>query len=63
MEAHQERVVEEKTELDYKMAKLGKYFESSSFNFLPKHEKLLLRNQFAVMEKYSDILGDRIKSF
>ena len=64
MQPHQQRVVDEKTELDDKLTKLNQFItESPIFTNLDDREKSRLIAQKAHMEGYSDILGERIASF
>lgn len=64
MEAHQQRVVDEKTELDEKLAKLSSFINDSPiFPKLPIDEQARLYRQQAVMATYSEILGQRIAAF
>ena len=64
MQPHQQRVVDEKAELDDKIVKLD-YFTQTSPHWagLPQEEKDRLTEQLAVMQKYSDILAARIAAF
>ena len=66
MQPHQERVVNEKRELDEKLAKLKAFcFGESNAIFRGLHpiDRNLLEDQFTVMERYSSILDSRIKRF
>lgn len=63
MLAYQERVVEEKQELDKKIDALGKISKTAFFSTLPKPEQDRLQRQFHVMQEYSVILGERIAAF
>lgn len=61
---HQERVVEEKRELDEKLSKLGDFItESPIFGKLDTDEQIRLRRQYGIMSQYSEILAQRIESF
>lgn len=61
---HQQRVVDEKEELDAKRSKLGDFIASSPiFANLPSDERGRLVAQFRVMTEYSVILRDRIEAF
>ena len=60
---HQQRVVEEKRDLDEKLAKLGAFFDTPIFAGLDEGEKGRLELQEEVMTKYSVILGQRISAF
>ena len=63
MEAHQERVVEEKTELDTKLGKLRNFLQAETFDQLDKAEQDRLRRQSLIMGEYSDVLQERISAF
>ncbi len=63
MQPHQQRVVDEKTELDAKLTKLKAFFDSETFTGLDNAEMARLREQAYVMGKYSQILGERIAAF
>ena len=60
---HQQRVVEEKYELDEKLGKLLSYFQSEIFSSLPDAERSRLRNQARFMDGYSAVLKERIVAF
>lgn len=64
MQPHQQRVVDEKSELDDKLGKLGVFIESSPiFAVLPDDERERLVRQKSCMGEYSEILGERIAAF
>lgn len=63
MQPHQQRVVDEKKELDTKWLALTAFTTSDIFNSLSEYERGLLRDQAAVMKTYSDILAERITTF
>ena len=60
---HQQRVVDEKRELDEKISKLGPFLNSSIFKSLDGDEQERLCDQYEVMQVYSNILRDRIAAF
>ena len=60
---HQQRVVDEKMELDTKLNKLGEFLETEIFKNLQKEDKELLKEQYDIMFNYSSILNRRIKRF
>lgn len=61
---HQQRVADEKTELDKKIDDLRKFINKNPFYItLPEVERYQLLAQHGVMLHYSSILGDRIKAF
>jgi hypothetical protein len=59
----QQRVVDEKTELDSKLSKLKEFIASKAFVELDGVDKNLLEKQSFTMREYSIILGERIKLF
>lgn len=63
MEPYQQRVVDEKNELDTKRGNLMAFFSTSVFLRLDQGEKDRLRTQHLVMGIYSDILNQRIEAF
>ena len=63
LQPHQQRVVDEKNELDTKRDKLGEFFKMTVFFELPESEKDRLRTQYSIMGIYSEILGQRISAF
>ena len=63
LQPYQQKVVDEKTELDEKRTKLDAFFDNPIFLQLPQDEQNRLRRQDAVMKEYSGILGDRITAF
>lgn len=64
LKPHQQRVVEEKAELDIKATALSKFIgESSIFPTIDTAEQERLKEQCEVMWKYSEILGARIAAF
>lgn len=64
LQPHQQRVVDEKSELDAKLTKLADFIVSSPiFKALPGDEKQRLYRQHVAMRAYSTVLGERIKAF
>jgi hypothetical protein len=63
MEAYQERVITEKTELDQRIEKLQAFSGSDKYADVPSEERERLFRQLHVMEQYSGILGERIAAF
>lgn len=63
MQLHQVRVVNEKNELDEKLAKLNAFFTTETFLALDAGEKRRLYIQEHVMTQYSAVLADRIAHF
>lgn len=61
---HQQRVVDEKKELDKKLGKLKAFIETNTrFAGLPVDERRRLNRQCDVMAEYSSILSQRIAAF
>jgi hypothetical protein len=63
MEGHEQRVIDEKTELDNKFASLCMFHGSDVFKSLDPIDQELLVKQADIMAEYSCILGDRIARF
>jgi hypothetical protein len=60
---HQQRVVVEKMELDGKIAALNGFFSTATFESLSAYEQGLMRQQVICMQRYSEILAERIHLF
>lgn len=60
---HQQRVVDEKNDLDDKLSKLSAFFDNPIFGKLAVDEKQRLVRQEAAMDAYSKVLGERIAAF
>jgi hypothetical protein len=64
MAPHEQRVVDEKRELDEKLEKLTAFVRSSpNFKRLDGFDRSLLTQQRDAMLRYSVILGERIARF
>jgi hypothetical protein len=63
MQEHQIRVVTEKEELDAKIERLGSFFGTAKFAEVEACERQRLLDQYHVMRRYSEILGERIANF
>ena len=63
MQPHQQRVVDEKSELDEKIGKLEKFFDGPVFGALEGVEQRRLSAQFGYMKAYSCVLAERISAF
>jgi hypothetical protein len=63
MEAHQERVVQEKWDLDLKVQKLEQFIDGEIHSNLVEDEKKRLAAQLHHMKEYSKILAERISAF
>lgn len=62
--AHQQRVLDEKQELDARIAKLGEFIQSNPlFLAVDADEQARLRRQLDVMHELAVILADRIAHF
>jgi hypothetical protein len=60
---HQQRVVDEKLELDEKLGKLSCFADSEMFAILSANEQTRLLRQYSYMTMYSKVLGERIAAF
>lgn len=60
---HQQRVVDEKTELDDRRSKLAAFLYTGTFEALDAAERERLEKQLRLMTSYSDVLAERIKAF
>lgn len=64
MQPHQQRVVDEKTELDEKATALSNFINTNpTFETLDRAEQVRLKEQNDIMWRYSEILGERISAF
>lgn len=63
MQAYQERVVEEKRELDEKLAKLDTFANTEQYAALSVKEQTQMTRQLCIMHNYSKVLGDRMEAF
>jgi hypothetical protein len=60
---HQQRVLNEKLELDEKINKLDAFFTTAVFRGLPGDEQFVLFRQIGAMRFYAEILEERIAGF
>lgn len=60
---HQQRVLDEKTELDDRSTKLQAFFSNPIFSGLPADEQDRMQKQAVAMQAYSQVLGERIANF
>ena len=60
---HQQRVVSEREELDWKLGNLMAFFKTPAFHALPGVERADLKDQAEAMAEYSRILTKRIGRF
>jgi hypothetical protein len=64
LQPHQQRVVDEKVELDKKAHALSEFIgHNPTFDTLDPEEQGRLKEQNDIMWQYSEILGKRIKRF
>lgn len=63
MQPFQQRVVDEKAELDEKLVKLIAFFDMDLFASLPSDEQDRMKRQASAMTDYSVVLGERINAF
>lgn len=63
LQPHQQRVVNEKAELDDRLSKLQAFVENPKFISIDTGEQRRLLEQRNIMLAFSDILGDRIAAF
>lgn len=63
LQLHQDRVVDEKTQLDDRLAKLTVFLESQTFAGLDAAEQGRLRRQRTIMGQLSEVLAERIAAF
>lgn len=63
MQPHQQRVLDERTELADKTEKLAKFFSGSIFASLALEERSRLGRQLGLMRAYLEVLDARIEAF
>ena len=63
MQPHEQRVVDEKTELDARLERLRHFMTTGVFRSLDNLERDLMWRQAAYMSAYSQTLGERIATF
>lgn len=63
MQPHQQRVVDEKADLDTKIIMLSNFRYTPTYDALDEKEKELLSRQLFCMTTYSMILKERIAAF
>lgn len=63
LQPHQQRVVDEKAELDVKLEALRAFLRGSLFETLNVSERSRLRKQAEIMNQYSQVLAQRIAHF
>lgn len=63
MQDYQQRVINEKIELDARREKLGEFKNTKQFIMLPWQEQERMNTQAHLMTAYSAVLGERIANF
>jgi len=60
---HQQRVIDEKRDLDERLEKLTAFYSTPIFHGLAESEQSRLLRQGVAMRTYSEILAERIAAF
>jgi len=63
MQDWQQRVIDEKIEIDARREKLGEFKNTKQFTMLPWQEQERMNTQAHLMTTYSAVLGERIANF
>jgi len=63
MQPHEQRVIDEKAELDARLDRLRHFMTTGVFRSLDNLERDLMWRQAAYMSAYSQTLGERIATF
>lgn len=63
MAPYQQRVIDEKHDLDAKVKSLQAFADTETFISLDPQEQARLHLQFYLMRGYSDVLSERIEAF
>lgn len=63
LQPYQQRVVDERNELDILRRKLNDFLITDTFRSLPADERARMLVQAHYMERYSWVLGERISAF
>lgn len=63
LQPHQQRVVDEKAELDYRLANLRAFLTGKARELVDASEFQRLKLQADIMGVYSEVLGQRIAAF
>lgn len=63
LKPYQQRVIDEKRELDAKREKLGEFKNTDAFARLPWQAQELLNTQGHIMTMYSAVLSERLAQF
>jgi len=63
MQPHQQRVIDERNQLEERRKKLSDFMEGKQFFGLPEMERNRMRRQLKAMTEYSEVLSERIADF
>ena len=63
IQPHQQRVIDERADLDGRIAKLAAFIDSPTYLAVCHEEQERLEDQLDVMHIYSEILAARIRAF
>lgn len=63
LQPHQQRVVDERVELNFKLDKLTEFLKGDVFRGLSEGERERLTRQHGIMSDYSGVLAERIAHF
>lgn len=63
LQPHEQRIVDERTDLMDKITKLHAFFKTEIFDNLEEVDQKLLEEQVQLMMNYSDVLLKRINRF
>jgi len=63
MQAHQQRVTDEKAELSDKLNRLETFHDTAIYAGLPPAEQARLTRQLYIMKLYEQVLSERISAF
>jgi hypothetical protein len=63
LQPHQQRVIDEKSELDERLAKLVIFMGTELCLSLPFAERGRLKRQASAMKDYTEVLAERIAAF
>lgn len=63
LQPHQQRVIDERHELIFKVDKLAEFLRGEIFKGLPSDEQERLTRQHRIMSEYDAVLKERIANF
>lgn len=63
LKPHQQRVIEERNQLDAKRYALADFTFTKTFSELPRAEQDRMNRQHEIMRQYSNVLEERILAF